>query len=458
MANEVVDEMIFPKDKPYPKGGTCRRIIKWLIDENKDKEVLERFIASFPQVMEPQLVWKLIYGRLIAIPAAKETALRDKLINFIWIWVERDLTRDFLSKDRDMYIQLLEFLDKLTKEDLEMSKRFKLMVVKSGKKKITREQKKIKMRRASHELLGQIATEPTASPKRMTHNNRILSATKLPLTDSLRPALSPVRDAMGDKREIKQLTSLEPGRFEFHDLEPDLVASQLTLIEFEMFSAIADSELLHMGWKNENPRRKQEAENIIKMVDRFNLVSYWVATEIVMQPELKQREKTVRKFIQVAENLRDLNNYNGVMEIIGGLNLWSVTRLKQTWTEVGAIQAVIQKLNELMESKQNYRNYRASLKTARAPLIPYLGVCLRDLQFTEDGNPDWIGPKDQGILNFEKLMLLGDTILQVRQFQESVYQFQYDPVIQDFLSKLLTLPEEMLAKHSMLCEPSKLDG
>jgi len=234
-----------------------------------------------------------------------------------------------------------------------------------------------------------------------------------------------------------------------------LVAQQLTLIEYETFVNIEDSEFLHLNWKCENQKqRKKLAPHIVKLVERFNLVSYWVATEIVMQTEAKPREKTVRKFISVAEHLRELNNFNGVMEIIGGLNLWPVQRLKQTWEEVGSMKGTIDKLDNLMENKQNYKVYRSALAGAKAPLLPYLGVCLRDMLFVEEGNGNYIN-KDEGVINFEKLQLMGGVILQVRQFQQEPYQFQYEHVVQDYLSKLLTLPEEMLSKHSLLCEPSR---
>src|SRR5690554_1937301 len=128
---------------------------------------------------------------------------------------------------------------------------------------------------------------------------------------------------------------------------------------------------------------------------------------------MRKRLALVRKFISVAEVgfwilshkqcLREMNNYNGVMEIIGGLNLYPIVRMKSTWEQIASTQiAIVEELNTLMESMQNYKNYRTALKSVRPPLLPYLGihfqsclilplgVCLRDIIFADEGNPNFL--------------------------------------------------------------------
>ena len=43
-----------------------------------------------------------------------------------------------------------------------------------------------------------------------------------------------------------------------------------------------------------------------------------------------------------------------------------------------------------MDPSNSYRNYRATRKeaTSKGPVMPYIGVPLSDLTFSEDGNPD----------------------------------------------------------------------
>jgi hypothetical protein len=81
------------------------------------------------------------------------------------------------------------------------------------------------------------------------------------------------------------------------------------------------------------------------------------------------------------------------------------------------------------------------------------GVYLRDVVFIDDGNPNYLGEsKDNTVINFEKLQLLGDVLTQIRRFQQYPYQIEPNWVMREYLEKLLVLPEEMLYKHSILCE------
>jgi len=250
--------------------------------------------------------------------------------------------------------------------------------------------------------------------------------------------------------------TLEPGKFEFNDLEPDDVADQLTLIEWEMYKEVEDGEFLHLNWKKDDAKKKRLAPNVINLVERFNSVSYWVATEIVMQTDLKTRIQVLKKFIGVAERMKAIGNFNGVMEIIGGLNQLAVQRLKETWAQMPArLMTVVEELNNLMSNMQNYKAYRAALGIIKPPILPYLGVYLRDIIFIDEGNPNYLGDKKDGMINFDKLLLIGDVLVAVRKWQLTPYTFEPNYVMREYLEKLLVLPEEMLYKHSILCEPNR---
>lgn len=61
-------------------------------------------------------------------------------------------------------------------------------------------------------------------------------------------------------------------------------------------------------------------------------MSFWVATEIVLTPNIKERVQVLKKFITIADHCKSFNNWNTLMEIMIGLNLGCVQRLKKTWT------------------------------------------------------------------------------------------------------------------------------
>ena len=59
-------------------------------------------------------------------------------------------------------------------------------------------------------------------------------------------------------------------------------------------------------------------------------VTRWVVSEIVSVKDLKPRAAVFERFIMLAHNLEKLNNFNGVKEILAGLQSSSIYRLKKT--------------------------------------------------------------------------------------------------------------------------------
>ena len=107
-----------------------------------------------------------------------------------------------------------------------------------------------------------------------------------------------------------------------------------------MFKNIKGREFIKQAWLKDDGKR---APQVAQMVSNFNDVSNWVATEIVKQPQQQHRVLiievatsllTEKKFLEIADELEKLNNFNTLLEIIGGLNSSPVSRLKRTWEKV----------------------------------------------------------------------------------------------------------------------------
>jgi hypothetical protein len=234
------------------------------------------------------------------------------------------------------------------------------------------------------------------------------------------------------------------------------LAEQLTLIELKMFKQIREREFLNLNWKR--PDLKRNARHIVKMVERFNKVSYWVATRIVRESDLKRRCSILKRFIIMAERCAELNNFNTLMEVLAGLNLYPIQRLKQTWALLSdKYRATMAALEQLMENKQNYKNYRERLVKIRQngePTLPYLGVYLRDLTFIEEGNQTHL---ENDLINYEKIQLVGQVVREVQYFQE----FSHYPDMKEsevpstikYLKKLRGLKQEELDRKSREAEP-----
>ena len=83
------------------------------------------------------------------------------------------------------------------------------------------------------------------------------------------------------------------------DLHPEEVARQITLIEFDLYKAIRPWECLGLAWSKKD--KEKRAPNILKMIQRFNQVSKWIATEIVQTASFRDRTLLIMHLIEVAE-------------------------------------------------------------------------------------------------------------------------------------------------------------
>jgi methionine synthase II (cobalamin-independent) len=73
------------------------------------------------------------------------------------------------------------------------------------------------------------------------------------------------------------------------------------------------------------------APNICNMTKWSNHVTRWTVSEIVsVKDNVKSRAVIVERFIMLAQHLEKMNNFNGVKEILAGLQSSSVHRLKRT--------------------------------------------------------------------------------------------------------------------------------
>jgi len=494
------------KENGAIKSGTLSLLVDYLIETNTDPATTEVFLAAATAFAPAKEVWTIVERKYRHYKVARESAAgRNKVLNFLWEWVSHDLHRDFLSKASKresgvvLYEDLLRFINGL--DDRDTINKWKLHILKSAALRRSRRERKNKLKTSDSmttpDISGLSLSGNSSNGGSMVLGNTISAARRstgpalgggvlgggtpmgmgtplkrpaMTMSGSLLTAAPSPPPLLAEPASMGNLFGAgapekvyELGKFTFMEIDAADAARQLTLLEASIFRKIAHTEFHHLNWKKEDG--KKIAPNILKLVERFNQVSYWVATEIVMQSELRDRVACVRRFITIAEHLRDLGNYNGVMEIIGGLNNFVVSRLQATWASLSQrYTATFNDLNLLMESKSNYRDYRAAMRERRGPVLPYLGVILRDILFIEEGNKNFVGDSKDQVINFEKIQLLGEVLIQVRKQQENVsYPFDNVSALQQFFLTVTSLPEENLYKQSLMCEgnnppPASLSG
>jgi len=110
-----------------------------------------------------------------------------------------------------------------------------------------------------------------------------------------------------------------------------------------------------------------------------------------------------------------LNNFNAVTAMLAGLTSSPVFRLKYTWNELAPkVRKIQETVENEMSSANSFKIYRELLKTRHPPLIPFLGIILSDLTFTEEGN---LNNTPDGLVNWGKRALLAGVLTRFKAQQ-----------------------------------------
>jgi RasGEF domain len=103
-----------------------------------------------------------------------------------------------------------------------------------------------------------------------------------------------------------------------------------TLVEYSLLKKVTAPEIQSQNWT----KNKKRAPNIAAVIKNFNRMGQWVATEVLTTSVKENRETVIRKFIEIANHLREMQNYSTCLAIMSGLSHNSVSRLKRTWKAI----------------------------------------------------------------------------------------------------------------------------
>nr|XP_004659952.1 RAS guanyl-releasing protein 4 isoform X5 [Jaculus jaculus] len=122
---------------------------------------------------------------------------------------------------------------------------------------------------------------------------------------------------LGKKRKVSLL---------FDHLETEELAQHLTYLEFRSFQAIMPQDL--RGYVLQGSVHGCSA--LESSVSLSNSVSRWVQVMVLSRPGPAQRAQVLDKFIHVAQRLYQLQNFNTLMAVTGGLCHSAISRLKDS--------------------------------------------------------------------------------------------------------------------------------
>ncbi|XP_054652117.1 ras guanyl-releasing protein 3 isoform X3 [Dunckerocampus dactyliophorus] len=186
----------------------------------------------------------------------------------------------------------------------------------------------------------------------------------------------------------------------------------------------------------------------------FNGVSQWVQLMVLSKLTPPTRAEVITKYIHVAQKLRQLQNFNTLMAVVGGLSHSSICRLKETQSHLSAeVVKTWSEMTELVSSNNNYSCYRKAFSECHGFKIPILGVHLKDLIAVHVVFPDWAEERNK--VNLVKMQQLYVMFNELVSLQSAAAQAEpnMDLIYLLTLSLDLYYTEDEIYELSLLREP-----
>ncbi|XP_034046262.1 ral guanine nucleotide dissociation stimulator-like 1 [Thalassophryne amazonica] len=238
------------------------------------------------------------------------------------------------------------------------------------------------------------------------------------------------------------------------------IAEQLTQLDSALFIKVVPYQCLGCIW-SQRDKKENMSPTIRATVAQFNAITNQVITSLLCRPTAAtsspnlsrqlpttpaQRARIIEKWIQVAQDCRQLKNFSSLRAILSALQSNAVYRLRKTWAAVSRDRmAIFDNLWETFPNENYVLTNRQLLEedggqvtvdsmspkiskwcpiprhmSSSSGVVPYLGTYLTIFTMLDTALPDTV---EGGLINFEKRRREFEILSQIRVLQASCSQY-----------------------------------
>ena len=174
--------------------------------------------------------------------------------------------------------------------------------------------------------------------------------------------------------------------FDLLKFKGEKIAKILTKISYFNYRNVKDN-LYELNPTIKN--KEAMAPNLFKIIDFSNKLSFFIIEEILSYDTPNKRAVIIQNLIEIAYELKRLNNLNDVLSVVSGLsNSIIQNKLTLTWRCVSnKHKMVLRDLKNFCTFEGCYKNFKICVENYiknKIPFIPHIGIHLKYINFYEE--------------------------------------------------------------------------